>query len=162
MEIWNPGYTQFTYFWHEWPFSQWSPADFEVDGVRYNCNEQFMMAEKARLFGDTEREALILAASEPRDQKKLGREVSPFDAERWNAVARELVKRGNQAKFDQMADAKEALLATRGTLLVEASPFDTIWGIGLSAKDAAKGKPWRGANWLGEVLTQIRDGYVPR
>jgi ribA/ribD-fused uncharacterized protein len=159
MEIWNPGYTEFTYFWGEWPFSQWSPADFTVDGIRYNCNEQWMMAEKARLFGDTENEKLILETDSPREQKKLGKMVTPFDADRWNVVARLAVLIGNRHKFDQMPDAKEALMKTKGTLLVEASPYDVIWGIGLNDFDAKCGKPWRGTNWLGEVLTKLREEY---
>jgi len=164
MQIWNPGYTRFTYFWSEWPFSQWSPAKFSFQDesgryITYCTNEQFMMAEKARFFGDKETEKLILETTDPREQKKLGRLVTPFDAEKWDAVAREIVKKGNRLKFEQMPDAQECLLATRGTLIVEASPYDKIWGIGLSAADAKKGLPWRGTNWLGEVLTQIREEY---
>lgn len=55
-------------------------------------------------------------------------------------------------------DLKRALLATGGTTLVEASPGDTIWGIGLRASNpkASRRDQWRGTNWLGEILTQVR------
>ncbi|MFM7403166.1 MAG: NADAR family protein [Erythrobacter sp.] len=149
---------RFTYFWSG-PFSQWHPSPFMLDGVLYNTAEQFMMAEKARLFDDEEIRARILAAEHPRDQKALGRRVSGFDPERWNASAKAIVFRGNRAKFTTHEDLLAELFVTAGTTLVEASPLDTIWGIGLAADnpDAGDRKKWRGTNWLGEVLTDLRE-----
>ena len=159
--IWNPGYNEFTYFWGEWPFSQWSDTEFDDDkGVHYTHAEQYMMAEKARLFGDKDSEKLILEAASPDLQKKLGRGVKNFDAEKWDVVAKHIVYTGNYFKFTQNKAALEALLETKGTLLVEASPYDKIWGIGLTAHDARMGKEWRGTNWLGEVLTKLREGLL--
>jgi ribA/ribD-fused uncharacterized protein len=150
---------KFTYFWGEAPFSQWCDSTFVIDGITYSCTEQWMMAEKARLFGDTETLALIMEAQLPSDQKKLGRKVKGFNVDKWNAVAKDVVYKGNYAKFTQNPAMKECLLATIGTTLVEASPYDKIWGIGMSAFDAMgrSREEWKGLNWLGEVLTQLRN-----
>ena len=156
---------RFTFFWRGTsPFSQWHMAPFTIDGVTYNCAEQFMMAGKARLFADGKTEQRILAAARPADQKSLGRAVRPFDPAVWNENARRIVYHGNEAKFTQNAALLGALMSTRGTTLVEASPTDTIWGIGLTAEDkrAQNRATWRGQNWLGEVLTALRDDLVAR
>jgi hypothetical protein len=147
----------FVFFWNGWP-SQWHPADFTIDGVAYTCAEQFMMAEKARLFGDDEVLRQILATASPREQKALGRNVRGFEEERWTAACREVVYRGNVGKFSQNADLKALLLATGDKTLVEASPTDRIWGIGLAADDrrATDRSAWRGKNWLGEALMRVR------
>ncbi|MEO0604120.1 MAG: NADAR family protein [Myxococcota bacterium] len=159
---------RFTLFW-DGPFSQWEPAPFSVDGVEYNCAEQFMMAEKARLFEDHETLAWILEAEDPASQKALGRVVDGFDEAIWreeeeNGMPRcwNIVWRGNLAKFSQNDHLLEALLATEGTSLVEASPEDSIWGIGLAEDDpAARDRAsWRGLNWLGEVLDDVREHLV--
>jgi ribA/ribD-fused uncharacterized protein len=149
---------RFTFF-RSGPFSQWHPSPFMLEGVLYNTAEQYMMAEKARLFGDEAIHARILAAEHPRDQKALGRRVSGFDLERWNASSKAIVFRGNRAKFTTHRDLLTELLATAGTTLVEASPLDAIWGIGLAADnpDAGDRTKWRGTNWLGEVLTDLRE-----
>jgi ribA/ribD-fused uncharacterized protein len=100
-----------------------------------------------------------MAATHPREQKKLGRKVKGFEVDKWNEVAKNVVYAGNRAKFKQNTDMLVKLLATTGTTLVEASPYDKIWGIGMTAKEAQEcgRKGWRGLNWLGEVLTQLRE-----
>jgi ribA/ribD-fused uncharacterized protein len=143
------------------PFSQWNrgfPYQFEVDGINYNCAEQYMMAEKARLFGDKEVEKQIMAASHPRDQKAIGRLVKNFDADRWNLVARNIVYEGSYAKFTQNEGLKMELLETEGTTLVEASPYDAVWGVKLAQDnpDCHDRSKWKGTNWLGEVLDRVR------
>ncbi len=152
---------KFTFFWNG-PFSQWEEAEFEIDDVTYNCAEQYMMAMKAKMFDDLDTLDRIMEAEWPREQKKLGRQVKGFDVERWNTRAREIVYEGNYAKFTQNPHLLEKLMATKGTTLVEASPEDCIWGIGM-----AEGEPgiedrdnWRGTNWLGEVLTGLREDLV--
>ena len=143
-------------------FAQWHRSPFEVDGIEYSHAEQFMMAEKARLFGDEEVLKKIMAADHPREQQAQGRLVTPFNAEKWNAVARNCVYNGNYAKFSQNLNFADALLATRGTTLVEASPIDRLWGIGIGTDDprALNRSTWNGKNWLGEVLTQVRDDLI--
>lgn len=148
----------FTFFSRD-EFSQWHLQDFTVDGIVYNCAEQFMMAQKARLFGDKETEAKIMASTSPKEQKALGRLVANFDPEIWNANAKAIVFRGNYAKFTQNPDLLAKLAATDGTTLVEASPWDKIWGIGLDADDprASDRSTWLGTNWLGETITDVRE-----
>jgi hypothetical protein len=117
---------RFVFFWGGWP-SQWSKSTFRVDGIAYNCCEQFMMAEKARLFGDDVRLAQILQSKSPREQKALGREVENFDEAVWNRVCRDVVYRGNLARFTQDDRLAALLLATGDKTIVEASPKDCIW-----------------------------------
>lgn len=154
----------YTFFW-DGPFSQWESSDFELDGVEYNCAEQYMMAEKARLFGDEETLEQIMDSDDPATQKKLGRLVQDFDQGIWeededNGYPRcwNIVWRGNMAKFSQNPHLLQELLATKDTVLVECSPTDCIWGIGLRESDPGVENPanWRGTNWLGEVLTVVR------
>jgi hypothetical protein len=156
--------SDYTFFW-DGPFSQWDPSDFELDGMEYNCAEQLMMAEKARLFGDDETLDQIMDSDDPSVQKKLGRLVQDFDQDTWeededNGYPRcwNIVWRGNMAKFSQNPHLLQELLATGDSLLVEASPYDTIWGIGMRESDPGIQNPenWRGTNWLGEVLTVVR------
>jgi ribA/ribD-fused uncharacterized protein len=145
-------------FWHGWP-SQWHPAHFEVDGQAYNCCEQYMMAGKARLFGDAETLEAILASTSPRQQKKLGRSVKNFVESTWQDQCREIVFRGNLARFSQDDRLKALLLNTGRRTIAEASPFDRIWGIGLAPDDpkALDQRNWRGRNWLGYALMRVRD-----
>lgn len=154
-------YSKFTFFWSG-PFSQWYPVKIMVDGVRYNCAEQYMMAAKASLFNDDETLAAIMKAKTPKEQKALGRQVKNFNPDKWNAAARGIVFDGNMKKFCQNDDLRKLLLDTAGTELVEASPHDTVWGIGLAADhpDAQDKTKWRGKNWLGEVLTSVRDVLI--
>jgi ribA/ribD-fused uncharacterized protein len=150
----------FTFFFRpESPFSQWYPSSFVVDGVTYACAEQFMMASKARLFGDDETAQAILAATTPREHKALGRQVKNFDEATWLRERERIVYTGSRAKYTQSPELRALLLATAGTRLVEASPYDRVWGIGLDASDPAATDPsrWRGLNLLGEVLTRLRE-----
>nr|WP_153037014.1 NADAR family protein [Amycolatopsis sp. YIM 10] len=159
---------EFFFFWGhtpgeapvgKWCLSQWWPAEFTVDGVRYRSAEQFMMAEKARLFGDPEAERLILAAETPAEAKKLGRGVRDFDQDTWVARRFDIVVRGNEAKFGQDGRLREFLLSTGDQVLVEAAPRDVIWGIGLGASNPRAADPaaWRGRNLLGFALMAVRD-----
>ena len=150
----------FTFFFREQsPFSQWYACRFVVGGTTFVCTEQYMMYGKATLFGDADIAAEILAADHPRTHKALGRKVKRFDQSVWERERLRIVKDGNRAKFTQNEDLLAALLATKGTTLVEASPFDRIWGIGLAATDPRAQDPaqWKGRNLLGAVLTELRD-----
>ncbi|MGI4872340.1 MAG: NADAR family protein [Janthinobacterium lividum] len=140
-------------------FSQWWPAAFTVAGDTYATAEHWMMAEKARLFHDTDVLAQILAAKSPAEAKKLGRKIRGFDAAAWDAQKSEIVRTGNLHKFSQHPDLAAFLLATGERVLVEASPVDAIWGIGLAADHADAENPasWRGENLLGFALMEVRD-----
>ncbi len=154
---------RFTFFWRqESPFSQWHPVEFVVKGQRFMCAEQYMMHGKAVLFGDAQVAERILASSSPKMHKALGRKVSGFDEKRWVQERERIVYEGNHAKFTQNADLLQLLLATAGTELVEASPTDRVWGVGLSEEDPRIHDPaqWRGQNLLGKVLTRLREDLL--
>jgi hypothetical protein len=138
--------------------SQWWPAEFKIGKHTYATAEHWMMAEKARLFGDTEIERQVLATSSPKEAKALGRKVKGDDWSRWDAIKFDTVVRGNVAKFTQNAALGEWLVSTHPQVIVEASPADAIWGIGLAADDARTGDPslWRGENLLGFALMKVR------
>ncbi|MFJ4678375.1 NADAR family protein [Kitasatospora sp. NPDC088783] len=138
--------------------SQWWPSPFTVDGVEYRTAEHWMMAGKARLFGDEEIVPRILRARTPAEAKKLGRQVRGFDDERWVAQRFELVVNGSTEKFGQDEQLRTYLLRTGERVLVEASPLDRIWGIGLAADDERAATPaqWRGLNLLGFALMEAR------
>lgn len=152
--------SKFTYFWKsDSPFSNWYMANFSVNNIVYNCSEQYMMYKKAELFGDKEAMEKILKSKSPRDQKAEGRKVKNFDTVIWESKCKQIVYEACKAKFQQNSQLLKMLMATEGTELVEASPYDNIWGIGLSEDDPrAKNKStWQGKNWLGEVLTKLRN-----
>ncbi len=149
---------KFTFFW-DGPFSQWYPSNFVIENVHYSHAEQYMMASKAALFNDDDIYRKIMRSTSPSDQKRFGRSVRNFNEARWNIVVKDIVYTGNYAKFSQNKDLLKKLLETVGTTLVEASPYDKLYGIGLAAKDprAQTRATWQGKNWLGEVLTQLRE-----
>ena len=160
--------TAIIYFWGHTPnpkkitaacFSQWYNCYFEVEGVQYHTTEQYMMASKAKLFGDNEVFQEIMMAYHPNDYKKLGRIVRGFNPELWDERKYNIVVEGNKAKFGQNTDIREFLLSTGDAILVEASPYDKIWGIGLDRETAMKGtvEQWQGENLLGCALMEVRD-----
>ncbi|MES2705633.1 MAG: NADAR family protein [Verrucomicrobiota bacterium] len=141
-------------------FSQWWDGHvFVENGVRYATAEHYMMAGKARLFDDPEALEKVLAAKTPALAKKLGRTVTGFDEERWLRARWEIVVQGNLLKFSQHEALKTFLLHTGDRVLVEASPFDPIWGIGMAATDARARNPaeWKGLNLLGFALMEVRE-----
>jgi hypothetical protein len=138
--------------------SQWFPAPFVVEGALYPTAEHYMMAGKAALFGDEAARERILAAAQPGAAKKLGRTIQNFDEETWAQHRFEIVVQGNYHKFGQNPRLRDFLLATAGRVLVEASPLDRIWGIGLGRTNPAAQNPeaWPGLNLLGFALMQVR------
>lgn len=138
--------------------SQWWPSPFTVDGVEYATAEHWMMAGKARLFGDGEALERALAAPHPKAAKAEGRTVRGFDDEVWREHRYGLVVRGSIAKFEQHDELRGFLLGTGRRVLVEASPRDRIWGIGMGASNEHAGDPsaWRGLNLLGFALMEAR------
>lgn len=156
---------QLTFFWsNKSPFSNWYRAEFEVENIRFNCSEQYMMYQKAILFDDQETAKKVLSTTNPGKQKALGRQVKNFNQETWDNNCKQIVYDANYAKFTQNENLLKALLKTKGTTLVEASPVDAIWGIGLAEDDprALDKNLWKGKNWLGEILTQLRENLIKK
>jgi hypothetical protein len=159
---------RFVFFWSHLPrregalgaecFSQWYPAPFELDGIGYPSAEHYMMAEKARLFGDQDSCRRILDAASPGAAKAAGRSVRDFSQDVWDRECARIVVRGNLAKFTQHPALGTYLAGTRARILAEASPTDRIWGIGLESTDPRAEDPraWQGLNLLGFALMQVR------
>lgn len=159
---------RYLFFWGHQPskdgritqscLSQWYDAPFEVEGIRYPTAEHWMMASKARLFADEDALRQILETADPKAAKALGRQVKNFDDKLWMENARRLVTEGNVAKFSQNHALRDFLLGSGDQVLVEASPYDRIWGIGLKATDEKAQNPatWQGQNLLGFVLMDVR------
>ena len=140
-------------------FSQWWRCGFKVDGRIYNCAEQYMMAEKARIFGDMKILQAILQETDQKTIKGLGRKVRNFDEAIWDKLKYAVVIKGNYHKFSQNKNMRDFLLKTEDAVIVEASPYDRIWGIGLKESDLDAQDPfsWRGKNLLGFALMEVRD-----
>ncbi|GAA4898551.1 NADAR family protein [Streptomyces coeruleoprunus] len=159
---------KFLHFWGHRPrpdgeigascLSQWWPSPFTVDGVAYATAEHWMMASKARLFGDAEAERQAVEAANPALAKKAGRLVRGFDESVWERERFGIVVAGSVHKFGQNAELRRYLLGTGHRVLVEASPVDRVWGIGLAADDERAHDParWRGLNLLGFALMDAR------
>jgi ribA/ribD-fused uncharacterized protein len=151
---------KYIFFWGG-TFSQWCPSKFVIDNVEYNCCEQYMMAKKALLFEDIDSYNQIMATKSPKEQKAIGRKVKNFDKNKWEAVCREIVYEANYAKFSQNAVMKSELSRSGDREIVEASPEDKIWGIGMheSHPDILDKSKWQGTNWLGEAIMQVRNKF---
>jgi len=149
---------KYVFFWSG-VFSNWLPCKFTVDGTEYNCSEQYLMAAKARMFGDEVALNEIMKSDDPSYQKAVGRQVHGFDKKKWNDAARDVMYTACLAKFKQNPKLLKKLLDTGSRTIVEASPEDVIWGIGLYWKSELCDDPknWRGTNWLGETLTRVRN-----
>ena len=140
-------------------FSQWYESKFVVNGIEYQTAEHYMMAEKALLFNDKEIYHQIITSTKPEKVKKLGRQVKNFNQKIWEENRFEIVIRGNFHKFNQNPELSEFLKNTNESILVEASPIDNIWGIGLAQdnEDAKNPYFWNGLNLLGYALMETRD-----
>lgn len=154
---------QFIYFWghrgsNKACCSQWYDSAFTVDDISYATAEHWMMAKKAELFGDHKMAVKIANSTDPREVKAFGRQIKNFSSDVWDQHKYQIVVKGNLAKFSQHHDLKEYLLSTGDAILVEASPYDKIWGIGLNESDARKVsyKNWKGENLLGFALMDVR------
>ena len=160
---------EFVFFWGHRPskngqiskscFSQWWSVEFTIDGIIYHSAEQYMMAMKAKLFEDKDILEKILMCKTPIEAKKLGRKVKGFDLKQWAQQSYDIVKKGKYYKFKQNKPLLDFLLKTSPKVIVEASPVDPIWGIGLAEdhKDVHNPTLWKGKNLLGFALMEVRD-----
>ncbi len=160
---------KFLFFWGHQPskdgvitktcFSQWWLSSFTVERIKYATAEHWMMAKKAVLFEDDEILEKILLAKSPAEAKKLGRKVKNYQEDIWLSNRYEIVKEGNFHKFNQNPALKDFLLNTGNRVIVEASPVDSIWGIGMAIDNPVIETPekWKGLNLLGFALMEVRD-----
>lgn len=170
IEVYSNNYNiKYTFFWGHTRakdhaitkscFSQWYEVEFKLNGVVFKTTEQYMMAEKAKLFNDSIILEQIMSADTTKEIKELGRKIANFDSEIWNQNKFNIVVKGNYEKFNQNWDLKKFLLETDDSIIVEASPYDKIWGIGLAETDKDIKNPllWKGSNLLGYALMNVRE-----
>lgn len=141
--------------------SQWASCIFKDSLNTYTSAEQFMMYKKAMLFKDCKTAARILQKEDPEEIKALGKQVQGFDEQLWKAFRFSIVFNGNALKFCQNEDFKNKLLRTYPKMLVEASPYDKIWGIGFGIDDPKieNVNEW-GLNLLGKALMRVRESFM--
>jgi ribA/ribD-fused uncharacterized protein len=159
---------KFLFFWGHQPerdgtigagcLSQWWPSPFTADGMRFATAEHYMMWRTATLSGDRTTAERVLVASHPHAAETLGRRVVGFDQRVWDEHRYEIVVAGSMARFGRHPPLRAFLFGTGERVLVEASPVDGVWGIGLSGDDPAAADParWRGLNLLGFALMRAR------
>ncbi|VDM44149.1 unnamed protein product [Toxocara canis] len=159
-----PSGAKFTLFFSiRSPFSNFHPCrmtitDEGTDGTKnshfFNCTEQYYMYHKALSSGDLETANEIMKEREARKIKM------------WDSLSEDVMWRGNIAKYTQNDDLRKKLFCTHGSILVECSPTDAIWGIDaivyltgmdIHEPDAVDPAKWRGQNKLGHILTRIRE-----
>ena len=165
----NEEVLDFLFFWGHQPskdgsiikscLSQWWVSRFMENDVIYKSAEHYMMEGKARVFHDPDIAAQIIATDNPKKVKALGRKISGYSDRVWNQHKYQIVKQANYLKFSQNARLKEFLIATTDKILVEASPVDFIWGIGMAEDNREVKNPneWKGPNLLGFALMEVRD-----
>ena len=139
--------------------SQWYIKDFKANNLTFNCMEKYMMYNKALLFDDKKIAEEILNNNQPKTIKGLGRKVSNFKDETWDKVKYTIILKGNYHKFSQNNDLRNFLLNTKNKILVEASPYDKVWGIKMKYDNENIENPffWQGENLLGFALMEVRD-----
>ena len=145
------------YFWNG-VFCQWGQYTMVEEDITYCSCEQYMMAKKAKLFNDEKVYDMIMSEEYPSVQKELGKMVSNFNQVVWDKHKFDIVVNANYLKFTQDETLKELLLDTGDKTIVEASPYDTIWGIGLSCDDdkILDESNWQGENLLGKAIMKVR------
>jgi len=153
---------KFTYFWRSVsPFSQHFKCEFAVDGRLYNCTEKWMMQQKCIVFGHPEIAKKIMQMEDPKAMKRAtqSRGIPNFDQSVWERYAFGIVHEGIMHKFGQNLELYLALENTKRTTLVEASPYDKVWGCGCREHESAaqQRETWRGDYLLGQILTEVRD-----
>ena len=155
----------YEFFWQSASvYSQWHACEFDdADDVSYTTAEQYMMYKKAKLFGDNVMANAIMKATNPKVIKTCGRQVSNFNEKIWKEHRESIVYNGNLLKFSQNAALKKKLMDTGDKIIVEASPYDKIWGIGMRRDhpDARHPKKWKGLNLLGKCLMDVRRELSP-
>ena len=148
------------------PLSNWYPSEFnDRKGIHFPTAEHAFMYYKALLFKDTITANKILSAPTPIQAKALGRQFSNYNDIVWGFNRMECMKAVLYLKFANVT-LKAFLLDTGSKQIVEASPYDMIWGVGLGENDPAilNAANWKGQNLLGKLLMIVRDTYrcMPR
>ena len=150
------------YFWKPYQndgyLSNWYPSPFTVDGKHFVNSEHYFMWKKVMLF-EPELEQLILSTKDPKEMKSIGQKVKNYNNSEWSAVRYEIMKEALFHKFSQNPKLLNNLMWTGNSGIIEASPSDRVWGIGITAVEALMDKPWKGQNLLGKALIETRTRF---
>ena len=153
------------YFWkphqNDGYLSNWYPSPMIVDGHSFVNSEHYFMWKKVMLF-EPELEPIILAATDPKEMKAIGQKVKNYDDDLWDSKRYDIMKEALYHKFSQNPRLLNNLMWTGDSGIIEASPIDRIWGIGITAVEALMDKPWRGQNLLGKALIETRTRFKPK
>lgn len=144
----------FHFFW-KGILSNWAKSEFIIAGIKFNCGEQYMMWFKAMMMNDWDSVDKIMNEFDPKIIKKLGREIKNFNETKWNSKKYNGILFGLTERANQDITFRNELLKHKGKIFVEASPYDRIWGIGYSEKNALENINNWGENLLGKILTEI-------
>lgn len=139
--------------------SNWFLSDFIKDEIIFSSMEQYMMYQKAKLFGDLEIAEQILKTSNAAKIKAFGRSVKNYNDTIWNGTRQIIVYEGLLEKFRQNNELCKKLIETKRCILAECAVQDKIWGIGLSMKDERRFdiNEWKGQNLLGFTIMSVRE-----
>ncbi len=142
--------------------SNWYLSEFRFGGITFSSMEQYMMYQKAILFGDTKIAGKILETSDVAEIKALGRAVAQYVDSVWAGRRQIIVYRGLTEKFRQNPDLRNRLVATGEAVLAECAVKDRIWGLGLSMNDGRRFdmSEWQGQNLLGYALMEVRQNLM--
>jgi len=157
---------KYVFFWNG-EFSNWHECRLpfiKYKGITFFNSEQAFMWEKALFFGDMLAAQNIVKDPDPARCKRIGRMIDGFDAQKWSEVSYDIMVAVNYAKYDQSSRLRRTLFETNDKIIVEASPYDTIWGIGLRAEDDDCLDPakWKGQNLLGKALMEVRKQLIKK
>lgn len=138
--------------WHSTPKQLTDP----ITRLAFDNTEQAFMWYKATFFADPDTAARIAACTDAATVKRFGRLIPGYDDKAWETVRLGFMTYVNLLKYQQNPVMGDVLRATGKRILVEASPYDGIWGIKRSVEEAAAGATWQGRNLLGETLMTVR------
>ena len=147
------------FYGRESPFSNFHQAEFRIDNESYCCTEQYYQSQKCENFNDDIAKHKVLSTRDPVVMKQIGDKVKgDTDSEAWKKRSREIMLKGNLAKFNSNPELKNALLSTGTKTLGECNPHCRIWSTGVSIRHKLATNPaaWRGSNYMGSILERVR------
>ena len=141
------------------PLSNFHPAVFVLDGVRFHSSEQFIQYQKAKLFKDTYSMAKIMSTISALECKQQGNTIKGFVNKTWKESAKKLCRPGIEAKFHQNRHLMESLIFETGNKVIVEGAKDEVWGSGqpLESPHCLDQAKWTSQGIMGEILSDIRD-----
>ena len=143
----------------EGDFTQDEKSDFEIKDISYMGVDQYLLANRAKLFKDQEMLERIMESKSIRQAKLFGRKIRNFNQDKWDKHKLNMSYVANLCKFQQDENLKFKLLETEDKILVYANVYDSVWGVGKKITDLDIRNPhsWKGENLLGFILMKVRD-----